>query len=103
MYGAKNNGTLVGSVGIKKSKTDNRYYIEKLGVDPKFRHNGIGKSLLDYAVIQIVNAGGKEITIGIIDDNDQLKGWYYNNGFIEYEIKQYDYLPFAVSLMKMEI
>ena len=103
MFGAKLENELVGCIGIKQSKNKELFYIGKLGVKLKNRHNGIGKALLDYSVIEIVDMGGREISIGIIDDNVVLKNWYCKNGFIEYEIKDVEYLPFRVCLIKMII
>jgi ribosomal protein S18 acetylase RimI-like enzyme len=103
MFGAKVDNELVGCIGIRNAKKEGVFFIEKLGVKPKNRHHGIGKSLLDYSVIEIVNRGGKEISVGIIDDNDVLKRWYFTNGFMEYEIRDVEYLPFTVCLMKLVI
>lgn len=74
----------VGCIGIQMSSSSKEtYYIERLSVLPKKRHLGIGKSLLDFAFDKINKKGGKEISIGIINENEILKEWYIKYGFIE--------------------
>jgi diamine N-acetyltransferase len=103
MYGVLKDKKLVGCVGVKKSKTEGVYYIERLCVASPQRHNGIGKALLDSACNLIKRKDGKGISIGIINENKRLKSWYERNGFKEYEVKKYDHLSFTTCLMKMEL
>jgi ribosomal protein S18 acetylase RimI-like enzyme len=66
MFGYFQNGVLVGTVGIEQSKDPNVYYIEKLCVFPKYRHNGIGFDLLSYSENEVRKLNGKIVSIGII-------------------------------------
>jgi ribosomal protein S18 acetylase RimI-like enzyme len=94
----------VGCIGIQMSKSSKEaYYIERLSVLPEKRHLGIGKSLLDFACAEINKKGGKEISIGIINENKILKEWYIEYGFIEKAIRIYEHLPFTVCLMTKNI
>lgn len=92
----------VGFVAVEKS-TDSLFYLEKLAVVPSYRHKGYGKILMDYASGFIKKQGGKEISIGIINENSVLKAWYEHYGFREAEIKTYTHLPFTVCIMKKYI
>lgn len=100
LYIKYENNDAVGCVGIQRSSSNKEiYYIERLAVLPEKRHLGIGKSLLDFAFYEVNKRKGKEISIGIIDENKVLKKWYIEYGFIEKETKIYEHLPFTVCLM----
>ncbi len=95
MYGAFINNILIGFVAIEKS-SENLYFMEKLAVLPEYRHNGFGLRLINFVVETVKEAGGKKISIGIINENTILKDWYIKNGFSESEIKNFSHLPFSV-------
>jgi diamine N-acetyltransferase len=72
LYGLKMENRLVGCIAIEKSKREvDTYYIEKVSVLPEFRHQGIGVRLMDFATDKIKNAGGKMISIALIDSNSK--------------------------------
>ena len=96
---AIDNNQIFGCVGIQPGKNENEFYIERLCVLPQNRHNKIGIKLLNKAIEEIKIRNGKQISIGIINENNQLKEWYKKNGFEEYGIKKFDHLPFTVCFM----
>ena len=103
LYGLKMNNRLVGCIAIEKSKREvDTYYIEKVSVLPEFRHQGIGVRLMDFATDKIKNAGGKMISIALIDSNSKLKKWYLSQGFVETGFKDFEHLPFRVCFMRKE-
>lgn len=103
LYGLKMGNRLVGCIAIEKSKREaDTYYIEKVSVLPEFRHQGIGVRLMDFATDKIKNAGGKMISIALIDSNSKLKKWYLSQGFIETGFKDFEHLPFRVCFMRKE-
>lgn len=103
LYGLKMNNRLVGCIAIEKSKREaDTYYIEKVSVLPEFRHQGIGVRLMDFATDKIKNAGGKIISIALIDSNSKLKKWYLSQGFVETGFKDFEHLPFRVCFMRKE-
>lgn len=103
LYGLKLNNRLVGCIAIEKSKREaGTYYIEKVSVLPEFRHQGIGVRLMDFATDKIKNAGGKIISIALIDSNSKLKKWYLSQGFVETGFKDFEHLPFRVCFMRKE-
>lgn len=102
-FAARIGEDIVGCVGIQPGKTEGEYYIERLAVLPAYRHNGIGKKLLDAAVAEITKRNAARIGIGIIDGNTVLKNWYRSNGFIETGTKKFEHLPFTVCFMGRNI
>ena len=102
MYGAFLNNTVIGFVAIEKS-SDDLYFMEKLAVLPEYRHNGYGTRLIDFVVETVKKAGGKKISIGIINENKVLKNWYIRNGFSETEIRKFSHLPFTVCFLERTV
>jgi len=103
-YVYEDNGCASGFVAIEKSLSEpGTYYIEKLAVIPECRHLGVGLSLMNFASDRAKELGGKRISIGLIDSNLILKEWYGKHGFVVFDIKKYDHLPFDVCFMEKEI
>lgn len=89
-----------GFVAIERSlKEPGVFYIEKVCVLPEFRHLGIGKSIMEFAWKRIIEMGGIQASVAIIDENVQLKNWYKRLGFDVTGIKKFDHLPFTVCFM----
>lgn len=102
LYGAFIDSSCIGFVGLENAN-NGLYYLEKLAVLPTHRHHGYGLQLIDFVFNRVKLLGGKEISIGIINENSILKEWYLDYGFIENEIKKYDHLPFTVCLLRKTI
>ena len=92
----------VGYFSLAKCNAD-EWELNNLAVLPEYRHLGIGKSMVDYAVKMVKSYGGNKISIGIIEENSTLKNWYLKLGFNHISIRQFEHLPFTVGFMKMEI
>lgn len=103
MYGFYEDKKLVGCVGIEDPKRDDTFYIERLAVLPEYRHKSIGRRLMDYAFEKIKSYNGKTVSIGIIDENTVLKGWYKEYGFEETGTKKFDHLPFTVCFLQKKV
>lgn len=89
-----------GFVAIEESPNDpGMYYIEKVAVLPNFRHNKLGEKMMGFAEEKIREKGGKEISLGIINENEQLKNWYKSLGYVENGTKVFSHLPFTVGFM----
>jgi len=94
------NNVIIGFIAIERSSNkENIFYIEKVAVHPQYRHKGIGKQLMDFAIGRIIELKGEEISIGLIEANSKLKNWYKKQSFIEIETKSYEHLPFRVCIM----
>jgi ribosomal protein S18 acetylase RimI-like enzyme len=92
----------VGFVAIEKSDKY-LFFMEKLAVLPEYRHNGYGSRLIGFVVETVKKAGGKKISIGIINENKVLKDWYIQNGFSVSIIKQFPHLPFDVCFLERAV
>jgi ribosomal protein S18 acetylase RimI-like enzyme len=79
------------------------FYIEKLSVLPCKRHNGIGKSILDFCVEYARRHACQKISIAIVDENTVLKRWYERYGFAEVRLKVFEHLPFTVCFMELPL
>lgn len=78
--------------------------INNLSVLPEFRHLGIGKELVDFAVDYSKNTlGADKIKIGIVEENTVLKEWYGKLGFVHTGTKKFEHLPFTVGFMELDI
>ncbi len=91
-------GTFIGCVAFEKASTQEGY-LERLAVLPEYRQNGFGKALVDHVFDLARTTGSCRIGIGIISEQQDLKQWYLNMGFVEQEVKTFSHLPFKVSLL----
>ncbi|MBQ8575805.1 MAG: GNAT family N-acetyltransferase [Clostridia bacterium] len=83
--------------------SDEEWELNNLAVLPKYRHLGIGKAMVDYAISMVKNYGGNKISIGIIEENKTLKIWYMKLGFKNISTRKFEHLPFTVGFMEMNI
>ena len=78
--------------------------LNNLSVLPEYRHLGIGKELVDYAVDYTKNTLGiNKIEIGIVEENTILKEWYKSLGFVHTGTRKFEHLPFTVGFMELEL
>ena len=101
-YILEHDGAPVGCVALEKANPD-LCYLERLGVLPESRRKGFGKKLVDHVFAAARASGAKQISIGIISDDTELKLWYKMIGFLERETKEFAHLPFLVSFMSYEL
>jgi ribosomal protein S18 acetylase RimI-like enzyme len=99
-YCLEDNNILIGFIVIEKSENEKgTFYIEKVAIHPEFRHKGKGKQIMDFAENRINELGGKQISVGLVDENQRLKDWYKSLGYNETGTKIFDHLPFNVCFM----
>jgi N-acetylglutamate synthase-like GNAT family acetyltransferase len=101
-YILESDSTPVGCVALEKVNPE-LCYLERLGVVPQSRRKGFGKALVDHVLYEARALGAKQIGIGIISDDTELKLWYQRIGFVEKETKEFDHLPFLVTFMSYEL
>lgn len=82
---------------------DSEWELNNLAVLPEYRHLGIGKAMVDYAIAIVKNCDGTKISIGIIEENTILKNWYLKLGFKHISTRKFEHLPFTVGFMELEI
>jgi len=99
MYGLFADACMVGFMQLEK-KSCSQYELEKITVIPQFRHSGLGKKLLEFAMTKAKESGATKLTIGIIEENSILKKWYTANGFVHTGTQKFDFLPFTVGFME---
>ncbi len=95
------NGNFVGYFSL--SVNDDSVELNNLAVLPEYRHLGIGKKLVDYAIVYSKNTiGASKIRIGIVEENSTLKKWYERIGFVHIGTKKFEHLPFTVGFMEKD-
>ena len=102
MFGLYHEEKIVGYMSLSK-ENDTTYELHNLAVLPEYRHNGYGKSLIDYAKQTVKNLGGNVIKIGIIDESTILRKWYEANGFVHTGTKKFDHLPFTSGYLEYHL
>ncbi len=93
--------TPVGYFSLTK-RNDDEWELNNLAVLPAYRHLGIGKAMVEYAVATVKEYGGNSILIGIIEENSRLKNWYSNLGFKHISTRDFEHLPFTVGFMEFD-
>lgn len=78
--------------------------LNNLAVLPEYRHLGIGKELVDYAITYSKHTiGASKISIGIVEENLIVKDWYEKLGFVHIGTKKFEHLPFTVGFMEIRL
>jgi GNAT superfamily N-acetyltransferase len=92
----------IGCIGYSFYK-DKIYIIERLAVLPKYRHNNVGRELMEYIENKIKDMGGEISEIHIVNNNTKLKEWYKTLGYKEIRTEEYRQLPFKVGIMAKKL
>jgi diamine N-acetyltransferase len=74
--------------------------LERLAVLPDQRKRGFGKALVTHVLSEAGELGCREVRIGVIADQEELKEWYRRLGFVETESRKFAHLPFLVAFMQ---
>jgi predicted N-acetyltransferase YhbS len=93
---------VVGCVAYESAKKE-LAFLNRLSVLPEFQHRGIGKKLVAHLFDHARILGKQRVSIGIIAANNRLKNWYETLGFIPFETKILNHLPFDVLLMQCPV
>lgn len=95
-------GNPIGCVAIEKPSAD-ICYIERLSVLPGMRGQHFGIKLVKHALQYAASKRANKVSIGIIDEQTELKEWYGHLGFVGKQTKSFPHLPFTVCLMEFEL
>ena len=79
---------------------DHQCELNNLCVLPEYRHEGIGAALLHDAFDKAKKEKCKKINIGIVEENQVLRKWYENQGFLHIGTKKFDFFPFTCGYME---
>jgi diamine N-acetyltransferase len=99
LFGLFDGDVQTGFVAVEKKK-GHVYLVEKLAVLPEHQHKGHGGELMTFVADFAKNAGGKTVSIGIIDEHVGLKDWYKAMGFKQTAITKFEHLPVTVCFME---
>src|SRR5664280_111241 len=97
-----NENIVVGCVALELANSEVSY-LERLAVLPDQRRRGFGNALVTHVLSQAKSLGAKRVNIGIIAEQNELKKWYKEIGFVEQESKEFPRLPFNVTFMSYKI
>ena len=89
---------LVGCIGVLK-KSSTRYQVKYLCVKSDYRHQGIGRILIDY----VENIAQGKIQLGMIYENTVLLNWYQSLGYEIDKITPYKSRVFNIAFMEKKI
>lgn len=98
MYGYYCKDRLVGFLSLREE--DDALNIHDLVILPEYRRHGFGSELIRFAKQKAGEHKHKKITLGMIDDNHELKQWYEKHGFQTVERKQFDMVTYIVGKME---
>ena len=98
MYGYIHNNELVGFLSLIFA--DDVMGINDIAILPEYQNNGFGNALMRFSKEEAVKRKCKEIRLGMIDDNIQLKKWYEKHGFKTVSLVKYDLVTYNVGKMK---
>jgi len=102
MYAYFEEDILVGFYSLAL-QDENACELNNLCVVPAYRHKGIGKALLLDAIERAIELGCSKMNIGIVEENQILRKWYEDFGFIHLGCKKYDFFPFTCGYMTKEL
>ena len=102
MFVCEEDGVICGYYSLLIQE-NNECELNNLAVLPEYRHKGIGKQLLEHAVITARNSGCKLMNIGIVEENQRLRKWYESNGAIHLGTHKFDFFPFTCGYMRISL
>ncbi len=77
--------------------------LNNLCVLPEHRHEGVGVALLCDAFDRAKKEKCNKINIGIVEENQVLRKWYENHGFLHIGTKKFDFFPFTCGYMEKSL
>ena len=74
-----------------------------LSVLPDYRHNGIGRELVIYAMDAARSIGCDTMKLSIVEENTVLRRWYESLGAVHTGTEKFDFFPFTCGYMRFEL
>lgn len=102
MYAFLDKGKITGyySLLLQENRTCE---LNNLSVLPEYRHKGIGARLLRHALQTAEKLDCHKVEIGIVEENQVLRKWYENFGFVHTGTKKFEFFPFTCGYMEKKI
>ena len=102
MYGYYEDGKIVGYYSLFLH--DNKECeLNNLCVLPVYRHIILVHILLEHAFDSARKMNCKKMNIGIVEENQVLRKWYENYGFLHIGTEKFDFFPFTCGYMVKEL
>ena len=102
MYAYFDDGNIVGYYSLAILE-EHKCELNNLCVIPSYRHKGIGEQLLNHAFHMAKAMDRTKMQIGIVEENNILKRWYKEMGFIHTGTEKFDFFPFTCGYMEREL
>lgn len=77
--------------------------LNNLCVLPEYRHNKIGEKLLLDSFENAKGLGCTKMKLGIVEENQRLRKWYENHGFLHTGTEKLDFFPFTCGYMEIDL
>lgn len=101
MYVYEDNEHIIGYFSLEIS--NNECELNNLCVLPEYQHKGIGKEMLNYAIILAKQHNMSKVKLSIVEENLKLKSWYSSFRFIHTHTKKYDFFSFTCGYMEITL
>lgn len=95
-------GTIVGYYSLCE-KDHETVELNNLCVHPDARHRKLGQKLLVHALRESLIRGYLRMTLGIVEENQQLRRWYETYGFRHTGTQKFDFFPFTCGYMQKDL
>lgn len=102
MFCAEAGGRIIGYYSLC-AKPDGTCELNNLCVAPDCRHRGLGETLLRHAFSEAQSRGHGVMTIGIVEENQRLRRWYAQFGFVHTGTQKFDFFPFTCGCMQKDL
>ena len=98
MYAYLLNDEIVGFLSL--SVVSNELKINDIAIIPDFQNKGFGNELLSFSKDKARELNCTKITLGMVNDNLQLKKWYERYGFKTIRLKKFDAVSYTIGIME---
>ena len=102
MYAFFDNEIIVGYYSLLL-QDDQKLELNNLCVLPAYRHKGIGGELLKHSFDIAKEQGREMMSISIVEENQILKKWYEDFGFVHVGTEKFDFFPFTCGYMRKKL
>ncbi len=101
MFGYFTDDRMVGYYNL--SINNEECELGSLSVLPEYRHKKIGHQLLEDACERAKALGCNVMKLSIVEENQVLRKWYEDHGFIHEGVKKFDFFPFTCGYLNKNI